>query len=160
MQTECSAGQLEFEAFDRRRVVAGFDGGAVTSDAGMVLLREADRAIGLTERVSACFSDHRRADQVIHALPTSTGQRIVAVALGYEDVNDYDTLRRDPVLALFSDQLEPKRKDCAPMAGKSTINRLEHAPHEGGDRYHKIDHDPQALERIFADIFLDAYSTP
>jgi hypothetical protein len=160
MQTECSAGQLEFEAFDGRRVVSAFDGGAVTSDAGMVLLREADRAIGLTKRVSACFSDHRRADQVIHALPTLIGQRIVAVALGYEDVNDHDTLRRDPVLALFSDQLEPKRKDCAPLAGKSTVNRLEHAPHEGGDRYHKIGHDAKALERVFADIFLDAHGTP
>ena len=66
-------------------------------------------------------------------------------------------LRRDPVLALFSDQLEAKRKDCAPLAGKSTINRLEHAPREGGDRYHKIGHDPQALERVFVDVFLDAY---
>jgi len=160
MQTECSAGQLEFEAFDGRRVVAGFDGGAVTSDAGTVLLREADQSIGLTRRVSACFSDHRRADQVIHALPTLIGQRIVAIALGYEDVNDHDTLRRDPVLALFSDQLEPKRKDCAPLAGKSTINRLEHAPHEVGDRYHKIGHDAQALERVFADIFLHAHGAP
>ncbi len=80
MQTECSAGQLEFEAFDGRRVVAGFDGGAVTLDAGTVLLREADQSIGLTRRVSACFSDHRRADQVIHALPTLIGQRIVAIA--------------------------------------------------------------------------------
>ena len=127
MQTECIAGQLEFEGFDGRRMVAAFDGGAVTSDAGTVLLREADRAIGLIERVAACFTDHRDADQVIHALPTLIGQRIVAIALGYEDVNDHDTLRRDPVLALFSDQLEPKRKNCAPLAGKSTINRLEHA---------------------------------
>ena len=74
MQTECSAGPLEFEAFDRRRVVAAFDGGAVTS-AGTVLLREADRAIGLIERVAACFTDHRDAHQVIHALPTLTPGR-------------------------------------------------------------------------------------
>lgn len=160
MQTECSAGQLEFEAFDGRRVVAAFDGGAVTSDAGAVLLREADRAIGLIRRVAACFTDHRDADQVIHALPTLIGQRIIAVALGYEDVNDHDALRRDPVLALFSDQLEPKRQDCAPLAGKSTVNRLEHAPRDGGDRYHKIGHDPQALAAVFADVFLDAYGKP
>lgn len=138
MQTECIPGQLEFEGFDGRRVVAAFDGGAVTSDAGTVLLREADRAIGLIERVAACFTDHREAEQVVHALPTLIGQRIVAIALGYEDINDHDALRRDPVLALFSDQLEAKRKDCAVLAGKSTINRLEHAPREGGDRYHKI----------------------
>lgn len=160
MQTECSAGQLEFEAFDGRRVVAAFDGGAVTSDAGAVLLREADRAIGLIRRVAACFTDHRDADQVIHALPTLIGERIIAVALGYEDVNDHDALRRDPVLALFSDQLEPKRQDCAPLAGKSTVNRLEHAPRDGGDRYHKIGHDPQALAAVFADVFLDAYGKP
>ena len=158
MQTECIAGQLEFEGFDGRRVVAAFDGGAVTSDAGTVLLREADRAIGLIERVAACFTDHRDADQVIHALPTLIGQRIVAIALGYEDVNDHDVLRRDPVLALFSDRLEPKRKDCAPLAGKSTINRLEHAPRQGGDRYHRIGHDPKALADVLVDIFLDAHA--
>src|SRR5512132_1351952 len=148
MQTECIAGQLEFEGFDGRRVVAAFDGGVVTSDGGAVLLREADRAIGLIERVAACFTDHRDADQVIHALPTLIGQRIVAIALGYEDVNDHDTLRRDPVLALFSDRLEPKRKDCAPLAGKSTVNRLEHAARDGGGRYHKIGHDPKALAAL------------
>jgi hypothetical protein len=151
---------LEFEAFDGRRVVSAFDGGAVTSDAGTVLLRETDRAIGLIERVAACFTDRRDAEQVIHALPTLIGQRIVAIALGYEDVNDHDVLRRDPVLALLSDQLEPKRKDCAALAGKSTINRLEHAPREGGDRYHKIGHDGQALERVFVDVFLEAHGTP
>src|SRR5512132_4034826 len=126
----------------------------------MLLLREADRAIGLIRRVAACFTDHRDADQVIHAPPTLIGQRIVAIALGYEDVNDHDTLRRDPVLALFSDRLQPKREVCAPLAGKSTVNRLEHAPREGGDRYHKIGHDPQALEGVFTDVFLDAYGTP
>src|SRR5512134_1573284 len=101
MQTECSAGQLEFEGFDGRRVVAAFDGGAVTSDAGALLLREADRAIRLIERVAACFTDGREPGRVIHSLSTLVGQRIVAIALGYEDVNDHDGLRVDPVLALF-----------------------------------------------------------
>ena len=94
---------------------------------------------------------------MIHALPTLIGQRIVAIALGYEDVNDHDTLRRDPVLALFSDRLEPKRKDCAPLAGKSTVNRLEHAARDGGGRYHKIGHDPKALAAVLVDVFLDAH---
>src|SRR6266511_940487 len=138
MQTECISGQLEFEGFDGRHVVAAFDGGAVTSDAGALLLRETDRAIRLIERVAACFSDGRDPGQLIHALPTLVGQRIVAIALGYEDVNDPDRLRFDPVLALFGDSLEAKRKDCAPLAGKSTMNRLEHAPGDGGDLYHKI----------------------
>ena len=82
MQTECIPGQLEFEGFDGRRVVAAFDGGAVTSDAGAVLLREADQAIGLIGRVAACFTDHRAADQVIHALPTLIGQRVVSHRAG------------------------------------------------------------------------------
>jgi hypothetical protein len=155
MQTECSAGQFEFEAFDGRRVVAAFDGGAVTSDAGALLLRETDRAIRLIERVAACFSDGRDPGQLIHALPTLVGQRIVAIALGYEDVNDHDRLRFDPVLALFGDSLEAKRKDCAPLAGKSTMNRLEHAP--GCSRYHKIGCDREALQDVFVDVFLDAH---
>jgi hypothetical protein len=158
MQTECSAGQLEFEGFDGRRVVAAFDGGAVTSDAGALLLRETDRAIRLIERVAACFSDGRDPGQLIHALPTLIGQRIVAIALGYEDINDHDRLRFDPVLALFGDSLDVRRKDCAPLAGKSTMNRLEHAPGEGCSRYHKIGCDQEALQDVFVDVFLDAHN--
>jgi Transposase DDE domain group 1 len=157
MQTECSAEQLEFEGFAGRRVVAAFDGGAMTSDAGALLLRAADRAIGLSRRVSACFSDDRDPQRVVHALPTLIGQRIVAIALGYEDVNDHDDLRRDPVLALLSDRLEPRRKACAPLAGKSTINRLEHAPRAPSDRYRKIAVDGSAIEDLFVDLFLDAH---
>lgn len=157
MQTECSAEQLEFEGFAGRRVVAAFDGGAMTSDAGALLLREADRAIGLSRRVSACFSDHRTPQRVVHALSTLIGQRIVAIALGYEDVNDHDNLRRDPVLALLSDRLAPRRKACAPLAGKSTINRLEHAPRAPADRYRKIAVDGSAIEDLFVELFLDAH---
>ena len=160
MQTECSAEQFEFEGFGQRRVVAAFDGGAVTSDAGGVLLRHTDRAIGLIERVAACFVDQREQDQVVHRLPALVGQRIVGIALGYEDVNDHDELRHDPVLALLADQLEPKRADCAPLAGKSTLNRLEHAPLRADDRYHKIGHDPAALASLFVDLFLEAQPRP
>ena len=157
MQTECIAGQLEFEGFDSRRVVAAFDGGAVTSDAGALLLREADRAVRLIDRVAGCFSDGRDQTGVVHAVHTLVGQRIIGIALGYEDVNDHDALRLDPVLGLFGDSLEPKRKDCAPLGGKSTVNRLEHAPAGGGDRYHKIGHDVEALQGVFVDLFLEAY---
>jgi len=89
---------------------------------------------------------------------TLVGQRIIGLALGYEDVNDHDTLRFDPVLGLFSERLEAKRKDCAPLAGKSTINRLEHAPTGDGERYHKIGHDAKALEDVFVEVFLDAHA--
>jgi hypothetical protein len=157
MQTQCISDQLEFEGFDGRRVVAGFDGGRMTSDAGALLLREADRVIALIDRVAACFTDGRNPGAVVHALRTLVGQRIIAIALGYEDVNDHDTLRFDPVLGLFSDRLEAKRDDCAPLAGKSTVNRLEHAPAGPGDRYHKIGHDANALEDLFVEVFVDAH---
>jgi hypothetical protein len=160
MRTECSAEQFEFEGFGHRRVVAAFDGGAVTSDAGGLLLRHTDRAIGLIDRVAACFGDGREQDQVVHTTRTLVGQRIVGIALGYEDVSDHDELRHDPVLALLADRLEPKRADCAPLAGKSTLNRLEHAPRQPDDRYHKIDHDPDALARLFVELFLEAHKRP
>jgi hypothetical protein len=160
MQTQCISDQLEFEGFAGRRVVAAFDGGAITSDAGALLLREADRAIGLIDRVAACFKDRRRPDAVVHGLRTLVGQRIVGIACGYEDVNDHDQLRFDPVLSLFSGGLEAKRKGCAALAGKSTVNRLEHAPRRDDDRYHKISHDAQALETVFVDVFLDAHAKP
>jgi hypothetical protein len=156
MQTQCISNRFEFEGFDGRRVVAGFDGGLVTSDAGSVLLRETDRAIALIDRVAACFADGRRQADVVHTVRTLVGQRIVGIALGYEDVNDHDTLRFDPVVALFSERLHAPRKACAALAGKSTINRLEHAPSGGGERYHKIGHDPEALEAVPVDVFLDS----
>jgi hypothetical protein len=160
MRTQCISDQLEFEGFAGRRVVAAFDGGAITSDAGALLLREADRAIGLIDRVAICFKDWRQPDAVVHGLRTLIGQRIVGIACGYEDVNDHDQLRFDPVLSLFSDGLHIRRKGCAALAGKSTLNRLEHAPGRDDDRYHKIGHDTEALENVFVDVFLDAHAKP
>jgi hypothetical protein len=95
---------------------------------------------------------------VVHPLRTLVGQRIVGIALGYEDVVDHDELRFDPVLALFSDRLERRRPGCAALGGKSTLNRLEHAPGDGGARYHRIGHDPHAIEDLFVDLFLDAHT--
>jgi hypothetical protein len=110
--------------------------------------------------VAAYFVDEREQDQVVHTLPALVGQRIVGIALGYENVNNHDELRHDPVLALFADQLEPKRSNCAPLAGKSTLNRVEHAPLRPADRDHKIGHDPAALADLFVDLFLEAYPWP
>lgn len=160
MQTECISAQLEFEGFGTRRVVAGFDGGAITSDAGGLLLRETDRALGLLERIAACFDDGRSPDQLVHSLRTLVGQRIVGLALGYEDVNDHDRLRHDPVLGLLAERLEPRRADCAPLAGKSTLNRLEQSATSGDPRYHKIAHDPTALANLFVDLFVEAHDRP
>ena len=160
MQTQCISEQLRFEGFDGRRVEAAFDGGAVTSDAGALLLRETDRAIGLIDRLAACFRDGRDAGRVVHSLRTLIGQRIIGLALGYEDVNDHDSLRFDPALALFSDRLEPRRPDCAALGGKSTLNRLEHAPRAADDRYRKIAVDRSAIESLLVDLFLDAHAKP
>jgi len=157
MPTECSPGLFDFGSAEGRRVVAAFDGGAVTSDAGALLLGATDKAIGLIERLAGCFRDDRRADMVEHPLAALIGQRVFAIALGYEDLVDHDELRFDPVLATLSGKLEARRADCAPLAGKSTLNRLEHAPNGAATRYHKIGHDGQAIERMFVDLFLEAH---
>ena len=158
MQTECISKQYDFEGFDGRRVVAAFDGGSITANAGALLLRHTDKAINLFARVASCFVDHRKEEMVVHGLPAMVGQRIAGIALGYEDIDDHDELRFDPALALLSDKLEPKRGDCAALAGKSTLNRLEHAPEGAPGRYHKIGHDGSAIEDLFVDLFLDAHA--
>ncbi len=125
MQTDCNPALFEFPPVGGRDVVASFDGGAITSDAGALLLGQTDRAIRLTERFASCFADTRTAELVEHPVETMVMQRVVGIALGYEDLNDHDQLRRDPVLAVLAGKLEAQRSDCAPLAGKSTLNRLE-----------------------------------
>ena len=125
MPTECSADLFEFAPVEGRAVVAGFAGGAITSDAGALLLRAADRAIGLLGRFAECFIDRRCPQLVEHGVGTLVGQRVFAIALGYEDINDHDELRHDPVMAVLAGRLQATRTDCAPVAGKSTLNRLE-----------------------------------
>jgi hypothetical protein len=137
-------------------VVAAFDGGELTSDAGALLLRQVDRVLALSGRVADCFADHRNQDLVEHSVQALVCQRIAGIALGYEDLNDHDELRRDPVLGLLADKLEAKRSDCAALAGKSTLNRLELGRPGEVDRYHKISHDPEALEHLLVDLFLEA----
>jgi DDE family transposase len=156
MPTECSAELFEFAAVGSRSVVAGFDGGAITSDAGALLLKATDGAICLMERFAGCFIDRRHPAQVEHTVRTLVGQRVFGIALGYEDLNDHDELRHDPVMAVLAGKLAARRKDCAPAAGKSTLNRLE-LSREQATRYHKIAHDPAAIERLFVTLFLEAH---
>jgi len=159
MPTECSVDLFGFAAVEGRAVVAGFDGGAMTSDGGGLLLGATDRAIGLLERFAACFRDRRRAELIEHELRTLVSQRVIAIALGYEDLNDHDELRHDPVMAVLAGKLVARRKDCAPVAGKSTLNRLELSRPEPS-RYHKIDHDGAAIEGLFVELFLEAHKRP
>jgi hypothetical protein len=156
MPTECNPEQLEFARVEGRRVVAGFDGGAVTSDAGGLLLGATDRAIGLVRRLAACFRDRRKPELIEHEVATLVGQRVFAMALGYEDLNDHDELRHDPIMAVLAGKLEARREDCAPVAGKSTLNRLELSKPEPS-RYHKISHEAGAIEALFVDLFLEAH---
>jgi hypothetical protein len=157
--TECSATQMEFASVEGRAVVAAFDGGTITSDAGALLLGSTDRAIGLVERFSGCFADQRRADLVEHDVATLVLQRVFGIALGYEDLVDHDQLRHDPVMAVLAGKLAATRSGCAPLAGKSTLNRLELSSPEPS-RYHKISHDADAIEALFVDLFLDAHRKP
>ncbi len=159
MRTECNPEPMLFARLDRRAVVADFGGGAITSDAGALLLGATDRAISLVERFAACFSDGRAASRVVHDIGTLVGQRVFGIALGYEDLIDHDELRRDRVLGTVLGRLEARRRDCAPLAGKSTLNRLEHAP-VGEHRYRRIAHDPAAVENLFVDLFLEARARP
>ena len=156
MPTECSAGLFGFASVEGRRVEAAFDGGAITSDAGALLLGAADRAIGLIGRFATCFTDARRPDLIEHGVATLVGQRVFGIALGYEDLNDHDHLRHDPAMAVLAGKLAARRSDCAPLAGKSTLNRLELSRPEP-TRYHKIRHDGAAVERLFVDLFLETH---
>jgi hypothetical protein len=145
-----------FAPVEGREVVGAFDGGAITSDAGALLLGAADRAIKLTERFAGCFHDTRRQHLIEHGVVTLLGQRVFGIALGYEDLNDHDELRHDPMMAVLAGKLEARREDCAPVAGKSTLNRLELSRLEP-TRYHKISHNPIAIKRLMVDLFLEAH---
>ena len=159
MRTECSVDLFGFASVAGRAVVAGFDGGKMTSDAGAVLLGATDRTIGLIERFAGCFTDHREADLIEHKVAALVGQRVFGLALGYEDLIDHDELRHDPVMAILAGKLEARRSNCAPLAGKSTLNRLELGRPEPS-RYHKISYEAAKIEGLFVDLFLDAHAAP
>jgi Transposase DDE domain group 1 len=159
MLTQCSRDLFGYEVVEGRQVVAAFDGGDTTSEAGGLLLGATDRTVGLVGRFAACFVDGRAQAQVEHTIEAMVAQRVFGIALGYEDLIDHDQLRHDPVLAILAGKLTAKRRTCAPLAGKSTLNRLEHAP-LGPSRYHKIGHDPAAIEGLFVELFLEAHKQP
>ena len=133
--------------------------GLVTSDAGALLLGATDRAIDLVDRFASCFHDERRPELIEHSVATLVGQRVFGIALGYEDLNDHDELRHDPMMAVLAGKLEAGREECAPVAGKSTLNRLELSKLEP-TRYHKISHNPVAIKNLPVDVFLEAHARP
>ena len=168
MKTECTAGQLEFHGLGRRAVVGQFDGGKISSDSGGLLLREVEQRTHILKRLAGCFEDHRDPDQIEHRVESLIKQRVMGLALGYEDLNDHDTLRQDPLLALLSDKQDlsgkvrkrDQDKGCA-LASKSTLNRLELTPLDADatSRYKKIVADPEGMDDLLVDLFLEAHDT-
>jgi len=158
MRTDCSQDSLDFGTVEGHRVVGTFDGGRITSHAGGLLLGASNRAIRLIERLARCFQDGRDPDALLHTVPALVGQRVFAIALGYEDINDHDHLRHDPVLQVLAGKLTAKRSGCAALAGKSTLNRLEHAAKVGSDPYHKITYDEAAIAALFVTLCVESYA--
>lgn len=159
MQTQCNPAQYEFSGVGRRSVIAGFDGGRVSSDAGALLLKKADQAVDLLGRLGGCFRDDRVQDAVEFPVRTLVAQRVMGIALGYEDLNDHEQLRHDPLLGAVIGKLESGRAQCAPLAGKSTLNRLELFETQGSSRYHKIRPQAEQIEGLFVDLFLESHRT-
>lgn len=169
MKTECTTDRLSFQPLGRREVVAAFDGGTITSDAGGLLLREVEQRTGVIRQLADCFTDHRDPDLIEHTVQELVAQRVYGLALGYEDLNDHDQLRLDPLLATLVGKRDPTGEDRTrdrdrgkPLAGKSTLNRLELTPvrADGRSRYKKITADTKAMERLFVEYFLQAHPQP
>jgi len=152
--SECNQEVFSFAAHFSRRVEASFTAGQVSSDGGAVLLRQADAKIRLLSRVAACFTDQRSPLLVTHPLAEMLSQRIYGLALGYEDINDHERLRHDPLMAV----LAGRRKLEEPLAGKSTLNRLELAG--GSKRYHKIDYEAEKIDALLVDVFVESHVQP
>ncbi len=150
--TECNQEVFSFAAHFSRRVEAGFTAGQVSSDGGALLLREVDRRIRLLERLAGCFSDGRSPLLITHQLSEMLAQRIYGLALGYEDLCDHEQLRSDPLLALLSG----KRQLEEPLAGKSTLNRLELVGRTG--RYHRIGYAAESIDRLLVDLYIESHS--
>lgn len=167
MWTQCNRTSFRFQRLDRRAVVAAFDGGHVTSDAGLLLLREVASHLDLFPKLARCFEDKRKQRFVEHQLEHLLAQRVFAIACGYEDLNDHDTLRADPVFALAVGRKDVegahrRRRDFGkPLAGHATLNRIETAPAIGQAhrRDQKIFHRPGELEQLFVDLFLDQHDS-
>lgn len=151
--TECNGKPMVFGACGRREVVASFDGGTISSDGGVLLLREVDRRLELMPRLARCFRDERSALLIRHRVEELIAQRVYALALGYEDLNDHEQLRDEPLLAVVAGKAKPGAER---LAGKSTLNRLELSA-GSSDRYHKIHYDAPGLDRLLVALFIEAH---
>ena len=169
MKTHCNQKTFEFQTKNSRKIIAHFNGGNISSDSGGLLLQQTERITGIISRFAACFIDHRDPDLIEHTVEELIAQRIFALALGYEDLNDHDELRNDPLLAVMVGRKDPtgkkrvrKRDKGKALAGKSTLNRLELTPTGANkkSRYKKITVDHSAVDVFFTDVFLKSYDKP
>jgi len=154
--TDCNSQQMDFQGLGHRKVVAAFDGGDVTSDAGALLLREVTRGSRIIDRFAECFKDHRDPDLIDYSVRDLLGQRVIGLCLGYEDLNDHDRLRNDPLFCGLVERIS--RDGKATLAGKSTLNRLELTKAEATseNRYKKIVYDGGKIERLLVELFIEA----
>ena len=169
MKTECTKDYGSFEALGRREIVADFSGGTITSDGGALLLREVEQRTRILQRFAQCFTDYRDEKRIEHHVLTLVSQRVIGLALGYEDLNDHDHLASDKMLAIAVGKTDPtgmdrkSAKDLGkPLAGKSTLNRLELTPVEATSKsaYKKIAVSSESVDNLFVDIFLESHTEP
>ena len=169
MLTQCNQESFQFHPLRKREVRGRFDGGAITSDAGGLLLREVEKRTGIVAQFAACFTDHRDPERLEHTVKELVAQRVYALALGYEDLNDHDQLRQDPLLAVLAEKPDPtgesrarERDQGKALAGKSTLNRLELTGEAVSEeeRYKKIAMDQAAVDRLLVEVFLQAQGEP
>ena len=166
MKTQCTDERLEFHALGRRLVTGRFDGGRISSDAGGVLLREVDKRTGVTERVSRCFVDYRNRASVEHSVHELVSQRVYAIGLGYEDLNDHSELRGDAVLSLLVGKRDVtgekrirERDRGHALASASTLNRMElgEAAEAAHERYKRIVARPEAFDELLVELFVESH---
>jgi hypothetical protein len=153
--TECNQSSFGFQACGSREIVARFDGGTISSDGGALLLRQTDQRLNLLPRLAQCFLDGREQERVEHSVQEMVSQRVYGLALGYEDVNDHEQLRSDPLFGVLAGRAEVDR----PLAGKSTLNRLELGDGRK-DRYKKITFWKQGVDELMVNVFLESHEKP
>src|SRR5215475_13549005 len=166
MEAQCIQEQMVFQQLGRRGVIGRFDGGQISSDAGGLLLREVEKHFGILKRFSGCFRDYRNPQRIEHSVETLIGQRVYGIALGYEDLNDHDSLRHDVVMGVLCEKVDPRGHDRArerdqgkPIAGKSTLNRLELTPEGANEksRYKKIVAEGEKIDDLMVDVYLQSH---
>ena len=163
-KNHCIPEQFIFGQEESCSVVVNFKGEPVTSDAGLTLISELDRKREITSRLASCFKDYRNPNKILHPVHNLIAQRIYGLIMGYEDINDHETLRHDPIFALAVGKVVNSEQESITLAGKSTLNRLEHCPENissrADSRYHRIEHDTNKIENLFVELFLESYRKP